>query len=297
MEKAKLRLKIIRALSASGKTTFADDFVTKNPSFVKVERDDIRRMLYGQERMWKGDEDLVTKIQEEAVISAFRRGFSVISSDTNLNIKYVNRLKQLALPFDAQVEIDESLLEIPVQICLERDRERENPVGSKVILNQYQRHVKKKITPLVQDKNKPHAVISDLDGTLCLFEKEDKSQPHYRNPYDASTCQNDRLNKPVSDVLDWADNALKHVILVSGRDEKYRPQTEEWLMLYNIPYTHLYMRKTGDNRKDSIIKREIYENEILPHYHVDFILDDRHQVVEEIRSMGLVVFQVDEGLF
>lgn len=297
MEKAKLKLKILRALSASGKTTLADNFISKNPNFVKVERDDIRKMLYGQERMWKGDEDLVSQIQQQAIVNAFTKGFSVVSSDTNLNLKNVNGLKQLAYCYDAEVEVDETLLSVPVQVCLERDAARENPVGAKVILDQYQRYVKKKITPLVQDKNKPHAVISDLDGTLCLFEKEDKSQSHYRNPYDASTCGNDRVNHPVANVLDWADNDMRHVLLVSGRDEKYRPQTEEWLMLYNIPYVHLYMRKTGDNRKDSIIKREIYENEILPHYHVDFVLDDRHQVVEEIRSMGLTVFQVDEGLF
>ena len=58
------------------------------------------------------------------------------------------------------------------------------------------------------------------------------------------------------------------------------------------------MRKTGDNRKDSIIKKEIYEKYLKPmNYHVLFILDDRNQVVEMWREMGFTVFQVAEGNF
>ena len=45
------------------------------------------------------------------------------------------------------------------------------------------------------------------------------------------------------------------------------------------------MRKTGDNRKDSIIKREIFENDIRPYYNIDYVLDDRNQVVEMWRSI------------
>jgi hypothetical protein len=57
------------------------------------------------------------------------------------------------------------------------------------------------------------------------------------------------------------------------------------------------MRKTGDNRKDNIVKREIYENNILPKYYVEFVLDDRQQVVDTLRDMGLQVWQVARGDF
>jgi hypothetical protein len=59
----------------------------------------------------------------------------------------------------------------------------------------------------------------------------------------------------------------------------------------------LYMRKTEDKRKDSVVKREIYENEILPNYYVEFVLDDRQQVVDALRDMGLQVWQVARGDF
>ena len=139
---------------------------------------------------------------------------------------------------------------------------------------------------------KPKVVICDLDGTLSIFEKVDKTQPHYRNPYDASTCGNDLLNEVVSDIL-----IGRHVIFVSGREDKYMPQTIDWLHKNGMVWSALYMRKTGDNRKDSIVKQEIYEREIRPNYDVKFVLDDRNQVVEMWRSLGLTCLQVADGNF
>ena len=58
------------------------------------------------------------------------------------------------------------------------------------------------------------------------------------------------------------------------------------------------MRKDEDNRKDSIIKWELYEKHIKPmNVNILFILDDRNQVVEMWRSKGFTVFQVANGDF
>ena len=57
------------------------------------------------------------------------------------------------------------------------------------------------------------------------------------------------------------------------------------------------MRTLGDMRKDSIVKQELYEQNILGKFNVSFILDDRQQVVDMWRSLGLTVFQVAEGDF
>lgn len=40
------------------------------------------------------------------------------------------------------------------------------------------------------------------------------------------------------------------------------------------------MRQSKDFRKDSVIKSEIYEAEIKGKYFVEFVLDDRDQVVD-----------------
>jgi len=56
------------------------------------------------------------------------------------------------------------------------------------------------------------------------------------------------------------------------------------------------MRKKGDNRKDSIVKEEIW-NEIEKEYNIICMFDDRDQVVEHARSLGYTVAQVAEGNF
>lgn len=141
--------------------------------------------------------------------------------------------------------------------------------------------------------DKPRVVICDLDGTLSLFEKEDKSSIYYRNPYDASTCDKDLLNKAVKYVLDACDN----VILLSGREEKYRHQTESFLDKHEISRVGLFMRSTGDFRKDSIVKEELYNNYVKNNYNVLFVLDDRDRVVKMWRDLGLTCFQVAPGNF
>jgi hypothetical protein len=57
------------------------------------------------------------------------------------------------------------------------------------------------------------------------------------------------------------------------------------------------MREAGDSRKDSIVKQELYERHIKPSYDVFVVLDDRNQVVDMWRSLGLVCLQVAPGDF
>lgn len=56
--------------------------------------------------------------------------------------------------------------------------------------------------------------------------------------------------------------------------------------------------KCGDNRKDSIVKRELYEKYIEGKYLIRFVLDDRNQMVDMWRNeLGLKCLQVAEGNF
>lgn len=57
------------------------------------------------------------------------------------------------------------------------------------------------------------------------------------------------------------------------------------------------MRPEGDSRKDSVVKEEMYNEHIKYKYNVKAIYDDRQQVVDMWRDLGLTVFQVDKGDF
>lgn len=73
--------------------------------------------------------------------------------------------------------------------------------------------------------------------------------------------------------------------------------TEAWLAFDEIPFDRLLLRRTGDERADNIIKVEIYDAHIEPHFDVIGVVDDLRSVVKMWRSRGLVCFQVAEGDF
>lgn len=141
---------------------------------------------------------------------------------------------------------------------------------------------------------KKKAIICDLDGTLALIGQ--------RNPYDLTEMSEDLLNEPIANVLSVYDNQNifdVDILIVTGRSDEYRKETEEWLRRHKITnYKHLYMRKAGDNRKDTSIKKEIYNHHIKEKYDIVFVLEDRDQVVRMWRKeLGLTCLQVEYGDF
>lgn len=150
----------------------------------------------------------------------------------------------------------------------------------------------KKENPIyaIQDATLPKALVCDLDGTLALIS--------HRNPFDASRCEEDDLNVPVANILkNYASLGFK-ILLVSGREDQFKEPTLRFLEKHHVPFDDLIMRKTKDYRKDSIVKTEIYNEFIKDKYFVEFVLDDRDQVVDMWRKeLHLPCFQVYYGDF
>jgi len=137
---------------------------------------------------------------------------------------------------------------------------------------------------------RPMAIVCDLDGTLCLFDG--------RGPFEMERCGTDMMNVPVERLLRILHDKGQMILLVSGRFEQYRPQTETWLRAHGLHwYDALYLRADGDYRKDTEIKRELYEQRIKPYYDVWLSLDDRNQSVECWRALDIPCFQVAPGDF
>lgn len=138
----------------------------------------------------------------------------------------------------------------------------------------------------------PGAILCDLDGTLAIFEY--MSGLKLRSPYDASKADCDIVCKPVAEALRAFFNLGYEIIFVSGREDKFRIPTETFLKNaseeFGFTYDKLYMRPSGDFRKDTEIKSEIYNREILGKYNVLAVFDDRKCIVEMWRSIGLYVF-------
>lgn len=300
---------VIQGLSGSGKTTWTEKFVAEHSGWVNVNRDDIRLALYGRERMYKGDENRVSKVQKKLIQNAGQSGQNVIISDTNLNKTHLASLLEFLESQGFSVTF-KSFLDVPVEECIRRDSLREFPVGARVIRSQAKMVFGELPKPKNytiekggefdfsnQDPSKRHAIVVDMDGTFALFNKTDKNDPSYRNPYDCTTCINDKLNVAVWVTVNAMRNMDFDIVIVSGRKEEYRPQTEEWLAKHNVKYDALFMRSEGDNRGDDIVKLEIYRDKVIPNWYVQYVLDDRNRVVDAIREAGLTVFQVAPGDF
>lgn len=141
-----------------------------------------------------------------------------------------------------------------------------------------------------QDVTLPKAIICDLDGTLAIIKD--------RSPFDGSKCEGDAPNAPVVNLVKQYRELGYKIILLSGRQGQYQPQTERWLKKHDITYDALWMRAVKDNRKDSVIKKELFENHIANQYYIEFVLDDRDQVVDLWRlDLQLPCLQVFYGDF
>lgn len=135
------------------------------------------------------------------------------------------------------------------------------------------------------DKNLPLAILVDIDGTLALNKGT-------RSPYDEARVGEDDVCEQVKKVVNILSENF-NVIIVSGRSELCRNETIAWLDKHKIMYKNLLMRKNGDTRKDSIVKKEIYE-QISQDYFVDFVIDDRKQVKRMWNELRVFVFDVNQ---
>jgi len=291
---------MLRGLPASGKSTYAKSLVKENPGqYKRINRDDMREMLDGY-HLSKDNERFVKRLRDWLIVEALRDGKHVIIDDMNLSEKNINRVKQLMdqhrKKTGEQVKLEIKEFKIELEEAIARDAERKQPVGARMIRklhNQFYGNGKSKGRGpyyTEQDKSLPPAIICDLDGTLAIID--------HRNPFDASTCEQDGLNEPVADIVMSYRASGHQVILLSGRTDNYMPQTKRWLDKHQIEYDLLLMRKHGDSRKDAIIKKEIVDTHIKEKFYVKFVLDDRNQVVDMWRNeMGYACLQVNYGDF
>jgi len=77
-----------------------------------------------------------------------------------------------------------------------------------------------------------------------------------------------------------------NVWLLSGRPEEYKKQTIEWMEKNGVPYTSLLMRRTGDKRQDTEVKKELFEKHFSG-MEIERVYDDRPVIVRQwIEMLG-----------
>lgn len=295
---------LTRGVPASGKSTWARAWVAEKPEMrARVSRDDIRYSNYGIGFGPEVDEQTVTEIQDASIRAHLKMNRDVVVDNTNLGARYVKNIMQIAREFDADVELRD--FPIDKEVAIARDAARDRSVGRAVIESYFRRYVnsdgslraapeyedvKPKMFPIyVPDTSLPQAFGFDLDGTLAHMTD--------RGPYDTSRYHTDSPDTAVRKVA----NSLKvfgfKILVLSGRSEDYREVCEKWLEDNDVMFDELIMRKSGDTRRDDIVKSELFDEFIAPKYNFIMQFDDRNRVVDGLRSKGIKVAQVQEGDF
>ena len=289
---------ILIGISASGKSTYAREFVETHSNAVIVNRDSLRSLFWSSNDKSYYDhpylvrrENYVTHAQTELIARALQNGLTVLIDNTNLRMKYIQDFHK-TFP---HVDIEHKLFEIDSDVASLRDAQRVKSVGIDVIEKQVSELEHLKVcfdfdtrpgansAKLSQIENLPNAYVFDIDGTLALKTSD-------RSYYDWTRVGEDSLNEPVAICARNLGQCSK-VLICSGRDEICRSETEKWLRSHDISFDELHMRPLMDRRPDSDIK-EIMWRDIVKRYRIIAMYDDRQCVIRRARYLGFTVFDV-----
>ena len=314
-------LTITVGVSGCGKSTWAKAEVYRNRGdVVRLNRDEIRAMLFPGVAWNKNLENLVKDLQMEGARQALQRGRSVIIDDTNCirntrqkweEFAQMNRVKFRIVQFTTDVKE-----------CIARDKARgvacttcgKAPgvmVGEGVIQKQRKDlgERAKEVTPKEYKLTRPYFErteylrnggwtvrlpnakwkLYDVDGTLA-------NHLGVRDPYDESRVLHDTPWESVLEML-REDYTKFNICIVSGRHDHCGDDTCDWLEMHAAPFDHILMRYSGDNRSDAIVKKELLDElrAVIGEDNIEDVTDDRPRVCEMWRSHGIKVRQVHAG--
>lgn len=135
--------------------------------------------------------------------------------------------------------------------------------------------------------------LFDIDGTLADATHRLHHIQNGSHDWDAffAECVNDPVIEPIRDLAILVARQGLKIILVSGRSDRVREETKEWLARGGVPYSALLMRKDGDYRADTVVKSEFLDTILADGHEIAFVVDDRPSVVAMWRERGLTCLQ------
>ncbi|MBR2392665.1 MAG: hypothetical protein IKA93_03740 [Elusimicrobiaceae bacterium] len=141
-------------------------------------------------------------------------------------------------------------------------------------------------------------ILFDIDGTLADLNGREKylkqEKADWKN-FNAKMEEDLPNTAVVSLYRALYESGKFEIILVSGRQERFRKVTETWLAWHEIPFDRLLMRPDADQRPDSEVKQDILNTLKAQGKEVLFTVDDRQSVVDMWRANGITCLQCQKG--
>jgi len=287
------KLVMMSGLPASGKTTKAKELISGSAEWARVNRDELRPMLHG-DKDWNGRLEGVTVKAERAIVRRLLdSGINVVVDDTNLSEK--GKISWSGIASEMGAKFESIVMNTPLEECLDRDDARadagERSVGRCTIIN------------MAREVGFDEAfgyseVIFDLDGTLAdlthrlpYIQTEPKDWNAFFEACTDDAPIHENIGKVREHSLSWGDR----IIIVSGRSDQVRAETEEWLFDNNVPYYTLIMRRANDTRPDYEVKEKMFQRYFRPEL-VKKVYDDRPRIIRMWEGLGLDVVDVGDGI-
>jgi hypothetical protein len=140
---------------------------------------------------------------------------------------------------------------------------------------------------------KQPAIIFDRDGTLFSVKHHmNNGEPQCWHCYNGLVAWDAPV--PLIRALFHSIRPGVTKIITSGRMEQTRYAMLAAMSKHDVVPDLLLMRRDKDQRKDSVVKTEIYREKIEPFFDVRFVVDDRPQVVQAWKDLGLPVMSVTD---
>jgi predicted kinase len=297
------KLIICRGIQGSGKSTWAKAWAKESPKTrVRFNWDDMRNMMGEYWVPAREDTGIMKTLRASFLDAMMNKGWDICIDNMNLNPKDWEFYEGLVKSFNEcnpskQYEIEYVDFFTPVEECIRRDAMRPNPIGEAIIRATWRRYRHFIICKEIEDKfynmktydaNKKDCIIADMDSILCANLTK---RPFYTDDWAGKCIYDTPLVGPISILRAQKMTGTCDIIIVTGRREDGRKNTEEWLKTYNVPYNTLYMRQMNDYTKGDVFKEKILKEHILPKYNVLFALEDDNRCVQMYRNNGLTCLQ------
>lgn len=154
IKKVKSKFIICRGIQGSGKSTWSKQWAMEDPEHrIRFNNDDIRNM-FG--KYWVPNrEHMVAAMKHQFFKEAMRSGYDIVVDNMNLNPKECAALENIVKVHNAYVnddtiikpdmlmheyEVEYQDFKTPLEECIRRDKQRENPIGAGVITATYNRY-------------------------------------------------------------------------------------------------------------------------------------------------------------
>lgn len=280
-----------------GKSTWAGKLCARKTQFVEVNRDKLRRSIgkFSPNEKIQSTKELegrVTSAHRMEIFNALSNGHSVVVSDTNINPDTRADLERVAKDFQVPIFYKHFKESTDYDVLMHRNATRPevDRVPNKVVRDFYIRYREQNFKKAKKDPTKWIGYIFDIDGTLA-------DHTGLRSPYDWKSVGKDRCFEDVATMARTLHESGYAIIMLSGRDGSCRQETIDWLDENQIPFHELHMRPAGNSMKDSIVKYDLFKEFVEPNYDIFGVFDDRQQVVDMWREIGLRCFQCAPGQF